>query len=185
IFGLKNEQILEDLTKVFSLVTHKEVLFFAKNENEDDYGFKLETGEIINKYNYDLVRQVIMKQNLMFEQKVYKDKIVQSVMHKVFEARAKNSIKMEFEDMISTVSVFTGKHYWDLAEYTVYQLKTDFNRISKFKAYDTSVSAKIAGSDEKIEHFAENVDLFKSPYDLDSFTKSKNTVNRLDKFLSK
>jgi hypothetical protein len=84
---------------------------------------------------------------------------------KVLQARAKHQIKMEFEDMISTVSVFTGKHYWDLSRYTIYQLKSDFNRISKIMNYKTGVLAAINGSGQKIEHYSESLELDKNPYD--------------------
>ncbi len=185
IFGLKNEKIISDLEKLFSLALRKQVEFFIKNENkilyEYEYGFISESNQIIHKDNYEQIRNIIMHQNLMFDQKVYKDKIVEKYMYKSLEVKAKNSIKMEFEDMISTVSVFTGKHYWDLEEYTIYQLKSDFNRISKFKNYDTSIAFKCVSTEPiKVEHFAENVDMFKNPYDLDNFTKSKDTINNLD-----
>jgi hypothetical protein len=176
LVGLKDEKIIEDLEKVLTMVLKQDVRFSVINNN--DYGFVIDETHNINRNNYDTVRQVIMQQNLMFEQKVYKDKLVQEWANKVIQARAKSSIKMEFEDMVSTVSVFTGKHYWDLAEYTIYQLKSDFNRISKFKDYDASVLFRTASSDVKINHFAEDIDLFKNPYD-DLF-KSKDKLKKLD-----
>lgn len=179
IFAFQDQNVVEDLVKMFSLVLQTEVTFSVNDKHE--IVFITTDNGLIDKFNYDNLRQIIMRQNLMFEQKVYKDKIVQAYMHKVFEAKAKSGIKLEFEDKISTVSVFTGKHYWDLEEYTIYQLEVDFNRVSKFKNYDTSVAARVAGSDNKIEHFAENVDLFKNPYDLSSFTKSKDSTSKLDK----
>lgn len=178
LLAFQDQNVINDLVKLFSFVLLKDVVFFTTNDGQ--FGFETSTGETIDSANYDILRQTIMRQNLMFEQKVYKDKIVQAYMHKVFEAKAKNSIKMEFEDKISTVSVFTGKHYWDLEKYTIYQLEVEFSRISKMKNYDTTIAARVAGSDAKIEHFAENVDLFKNPYDLSNFTKSKDSVKKLD-----
>lgn len=179
LVAFHDQNIVNELAKLFSMVLQKDIVFFTTNDKQ--FGFETSTGETIDSSNYDLLRQTIMRQNLMFEQKVYKDKVVQAYMHKVFEAKAKSNIKMEFEDKISTVSVFTGKHYWDLEKYTIYQLEVEFNRISRFKSYDTSVAAKIAGSDAKIEHFAENVNMFQSPYDLSNFTKSKDKVSKLNK----
>lgn len=177
-YGVKEINIETHLKKLLSLVTRKNVEFYNIN---DEIFFRLETGEVIDSSNYELIREIIMRQNLMFEQKIYKDKRVQAIMYKVFEARSKSSVKMEFEDIVSTVSVFTGKHYSDLAEYTVYQLKTDFNRISKFKQYDTNVAFKcVSSSNIDLGHFAENLDMFKNPYDLDNFTKSKDKVNKLN-----
>jgi hypothetical protein len=176
LVGLNDEKIIEDLEKVLTMTIKQVVQFNVVNGN--DYGFVIDETHYINRDNYDIIRQVIMQQNLMFEQKVYKDKLVQEWANKVIQARAKSSIKMEFEDMVSTVSVFTGKHYWDLAEYTIYQLKSDFNRISKFKDYDASVLFRTVSNDVKISHFAEDIDLFKNPYD-DLF-KSKDKLKKLD-----
>jgi hypothetical protein len=176
LVGLNDEKIIEDLEKVLSMSLKQVVHFNVVNGN--DYGFVIDETHYINRDNYDIIRQVIMQQNLMFEQKIYKDKLVQEWANKVIQARAKSSIKMEFEDMVSTVSVFTGKHYWDLAEYTIYQLKSDFNRISKFKDYDASVLFRTVSNDVKISHFAEDIDLFKNPYD-DLF-KSKDKLKKLD-----
>jgi hypothetical protein len=183
LFGLGKEiveQLIVTMGKMFALTLCKKVNFFMIDK--DTYGFVSEDQScMINADNYEELRQLTMRQNLMFEQKVYKDKIVQNMMNKVFEQRAKNSIKMEFEDMISTVSVFTGKHYWDLSEYTIYQLKSDFDRISKFKKYDTGIAVSCVSSEPvNVEYFAERVDLFKNPYDLDNFTKEKDKLNKLN-----
>lgn len=161
IFGLKDKEMINDMEKLFSMVLKKPIVFFI---NENSFGFSGEDTRI-DKHNYDKLRSVIMKQNLMFEQKIYKNKIVQEWANKVIQARAKNSIKIEFEDKISTVSVFTGKHYWDLAEYTIYQLETDFNRIIKFTEYEKAVLARTAGADVPLEHYSENLELFRSPYE--------------------
>lgn len=184
VFGLREDKLIQDFEILLSLVTRKSSSFFL---NEDgSFGFRIESGEVIDKSNFDVVRQTIMRQNLLFEEKVYKDKFVQQYMSKVFQARAKSSVKMEFEDMISTVSVFAGKHYWDLEEYTIYQIKSEFNRVSKFKNYDTGIAFKCVSPEPvNVEHFAENMDMFKSPYDLDNFTNSKDKVNKLDKALGK
>jgi hypothetical protein len=176
IFGLRDEKIVQDFEKLFSLVLKKDIAFFT---TDYDFGFKGEKS-LINKDNYDHLRNTIMKQNLMFEQKVYKNKVVQKWADKVIQARAKNSIKIEFEDKISTVSVATGKHYWDLAEYTIYQLETDFKRVIKLKQHEQGIILSTVSSDVSIEHFAENLDLYKSPYD-DLFKDNKN--NKLDKAL--
>jgi hypothetical protein len=85
------------------------------------------------------------------------------------------------EEMLSTVSVFTGKHYWDLKDYTIYQLRSDFNRICKIEEYRTQ-SMVFANpyadlSKFKMDHFAEKIDMYKNPYD-DVF-KDKSTMKKI------
>jgi hypothetical protein len=175
LMGIKDSNILPKLEKLFSLTLKKAVFFIQEANN---YAFVIDDKHFISIHNYDKVREVILKQNLLFEPKVYKDPLVQQWAMKVLEAKSKNSVKMEFEDMISTVATFSGKHYWDLAEYTIYQIKSEFYRISKMKGYDTSVAFRCVGADIPLDPFAENIDMFKNPYD-DVF-KSKDKLNKLD-----
>lgn len=176
---IQEENILRDLALMFSIVTRTEVQFTVIDGT--NYGFTNKNKTWIDCGNYEQFRQVIMRQNLLFTPKVYRDTRMQEWMDKVMQARVKNSLKMELHDKLSTVSVFTGKHYWDLAEYTYYQIEQDFQRIMKFKNYDTSVAARCAGSEASVEHFAEHIDLHQSPYDLRSLTRSKDSTQRLNK----
>ena len=75
-----------------------------------------------------------------------------------------------------------GKHYWDLEKYTIYQLKYDFNRICKIKDYE-SQSMMFANpyadlSKLKMEHFAENIDMYENPYD--GLFKERSSLIKID-----
>jgi hypothetical protein len=171
------EDLINKLCQLFSLVTHKEVIFVT-----DKYeGFLIDNINLIHVNNYDAIREIIMKQNLMFEQKVFKNKKVQEWANKVIEAKTKNQPKIGMEEIITTVSTFTGKHYWDLQNYTIYQIYSDFYRIRKMKSYDTTTMAKSHGADIEIDDFAEDLDIYKNPYD--SLFVSKNKLSNLNKAL--
>jgi hypothetical protein len=181
VVGIRSFDVISNLTQLFSIVTKRNCTY-----SEPNLQFILEDGKIIDSTNYEIVREIVMRQNLMFEQKIYSDPRVQAAMIKAFEAKNKSNIRIEIEDIVTTVSVFSGKHYWELSEYTIYQLRADFNRISKLKKYDTDTLFKTVSTEKfNIEYFAEHVDMFKSPYDLDNFTKSKDQVNKLDSALGK
>jgi hypothetical protein len=169
------QNMVTKLERLFSLTLKKDVLFIF---DETSYTFVIDNEHFISVHNYEKLREIIMKQNLIFEPKVYKDPLVQQWAMKALEAKSKNSVKMEIEDMVSTVATFSGKHYSDLAEYTIYQLKSEFNRISKIKGYDTNVAYRCVGAEVPIDYFAESIDMFKNPYD-DAF-KSKDKLNKLE-----
>jgi hypothetical protein len=176
LISLRDEKLIKDLEKLFSLVTQKEVFFIS---TENIYGFVIDEEHMINADNYDEVRKVIMKQNLMFEQKVYKNKLTQQWAEKVLEARKKNSVEVGIEDMLTTLHVVSGVSYDKLMDYTIYQLQASFNRISKIKGYDTNIAFKCAGADKiNLDYFAEKIDMFKSPYD-DIF-KSKDKLKSIN-----
>jgi hypothetical protein len=170
------EDLVDTLCKLFSLTTHKEVKFVTGDKVE---GFLIDNINLIGIHNYDIVRQIIMKQNLMFEQKVYRNKLVQEWANKVLESKGKNQPKIGMEEIITTVSSFTGKHYWDLENYTIYQIYSDFYRIRKIKSYDTTTMARSHGADIEVSDFAEDLDIYKNPYD--SLFVSSDKLNKFNK----
>lgn len=173
--NLTLEEMIRKLEDTFSIVTRKDVKFTS---NKNFEGFVIDSTNIITTQNYEQIREIIMKQNLIFEQKVYKNKLVQEWANKVLESKSKNSAKISIEDIITTVSVYKGKDYEELIEYTIYQLYADFYRIRKMKKYDTdTLFATVSAEKFTIEDFAEEINMFKSPYD-DLFVSS----SKLNKF---
>lgn len=174
------EQAFDNLNVVFSIVLRKPV---ENTWGENGIYFFSGDEYLIDRNNYDDVRKAIMEQNLIFEPKVFKSKLTQEWAERVLQTRAKSSVNITIEDMVTTVAVLSGKHYWDLENYSYYQLKAEFSRISKIKNYDTS--SQLLGnpyaSDVKLDHYAENVEMFKSPYD-DIFV-SKNKLSKLNSAL--
>lgn len=169
IYGIRDDNVILSLERLFSLVMKKEV-FFVSAENQ--YGFLIDEDHAINASNYEQVRQTIMKQNILHEQKVYENPLVQQWAEKVMAARAKSSNNLTLEDMITTVSVYKGLSYVEIADMTYYQLYADFQRIGKFKGYDTSIQMVCAGAkDVKVESYADSLEMYKSPYD-DLFVNS-------------
>jgi hypothetical protein len=188
IFGFKEEERKENISnleKLFTLTLHKEVFFIMLENNT--YGFIVNNREfdensevnVITNENYEQLRSVIMKQNIMHEQKVFKNPLVQQWANTVIESKAKNSVKISMEDMLTTVSVVKCKDYDELDNYSIYQVYADFYRIRKMKSYDSSVLFRTVSNDVKIEDFAEDLDLYHNPYD-DLFV-SNNKLNKFNK----
>jgi len=196
--GISEKDLILSFEKLFSLVLKKAVRLktngdifrfeiIPKNKNinddcEDNDSEKTNDNYKINKIidfsNYDAFRSVVMKQNLIFEQKIYKNKLVQEWANKVLESRSKNSPKITMEDFITTVKNYDGLTYEQIMNQTIYQLYADFYRIGKFKQFDQSnLFATVSTEKISIEHFAQAIDMFKSPYD-DLFVDS----SKLNKF---
>lgn len=166
ILGLQDDKVINALCKVFNIITYSKSYSLYTGENT--YEFRNENNQIINSKTYELIRPIILRQNILFEPKIYKNPAVAQWAAKVLEARAKNAPNVTLEDKLSTVSIMTGKHYWDLEEYTMFQLSYEFNRICKIKNYETQslmfVNPYADLSKFKLEHFAENVDMYEDPY---------------------
>ena len=169
--GFKNErELIKEFEKLFSLVARKDFKFV---ESDDNAWFECEYEEdgvvkknYINVDNYDAVRTTITKQNLLFEQKIYKTERTRRWAEKALKTKQKKAPKITLEDIVTTVSVSCGKNYSDLQYYTIYQLYSDFYRLRKIAEYDASVHFLCAGAkDLKLQDFAESLDLYHNPYD--------------------
>lgn len=181
--GFQEYTVINNLESIFKIVLRTENVVFVFDEQR--YAFIINEKSVIHNRNYDEVRKVIMEQNLLFEPKVYKSKMMQEWAEKVLEARKKNAPNITLEEKINTIAAFNGKHYWDLEEYTIYQIEAEFARISAIKHYDTTshlfARDYVNPADIKLDHFAEKIDLFKNPYD-DLF-KSKDKLKNINKVL--
>jgi hypothetical protein len=170
-----DDTILDVLCSLFNLITKSKEFKFV--DERSTYYFINENEQIINDDNYEEFRNIVLKQNIIIEPKVYKSKMMQEWAEKVLEARSKDAANITMEDMVTTVAVVSGKHYWDLEKYSIYQLKSEFQRINKIKVYDTQsiMFANPYASDIKLDHFAEYLDMYEDPYK-DVF-KSKDNMN--------
>ncbi|TBL76391.1 hypothetical protein EYB31_19765 [Paenibacillus thalictri] len=179
MYAIPDDELAVTMVKLLSLVFRKEVIFQSQ---ENEYYFRIDEKGRVDHSNYEQVRMVIMQQNLMFEQKIFKNKLAQEWAGKVLEAKSKGGVKITLEDMITTVSALTGKTYEQLAEQSIYQLSADFKRIVKDKDYHTNIAQICAGaSGVTIRHFAEQIDMFENPYD--SLFVDKNKLTNLNKAL--
>lgn len=145
----------EYLYHTLSIAFQQEVELHNGNTLEAYYSIGKDGG-IVNRDNYDEVREVIMKQNLLFEQKVYKGKLAKEYAELAMKEKARNSIEIDIEAMITTVSIFGGINLHSLRHYSVYQLHALFSRINKIKDSDYNVHYRCAGA-SKIpnSHYAE------------------------------
>ena len=92
-------KIIGGFEGLFSMVTKKEV---KCKRVGNIFRFEGE-GIAINDNNYESVRKVIMKMNLMKEPKVFADPLTQKWYYKALLAKQKNQPKLELEDIIITV----------------------------------------------------------------------------------
>ncbi|MGZ9868116.1 hypothetical protein ACU3L3_06815 [Priestia endophytica] len=135
--------------------------------------------KIITVDNYDSIREIIMKQNLIVEPRFFKDPRVAKKAQSFLETKAKGGIEMTMEDKITTVSVWVGKTYEELSNYTIYQLESEFGRICQLADYQSQVlmmtnpHADLKGV--KFKHFAEKLNLMSDPFE--GFMKKKGDLS--------
>ena len=157
--GMTMQTLIANMEKTFQIVTRRDVVFTHTT------GFKVD-GKTIIASNYEEIRRIIMIQNLMFEPKVYKNPLVQEWANKVITCKQKNGTKVTMEDMVTTVKSYQGLTYDQLQNETIYQLYADFYRVCMIMQFEqASLFATVSSEKMNIQYFAENIDLFKNPYD--------------------
>lgn len=90
-------------------------------------------------------------------------------------ARSKVGSDISIESMITSVWMFDN----DILNLTLYQLNALFNRISRFKGYDTSMMFRTVSSDIQVVNWFEHVDMFNSENNdktLEEFSKIANSA---------
>lgn len=121
---------IKDLERLFELATKRKATL--KTDKYGHWGVEIEDTGIINQHNYDAIREVIMRQNLMFEPLIVEDEYTQKIIDKAVKVRNKSGGEFDFQSML--VYVCNKKQILpsQMKDYTYYQLRCDnemFQRI--------------------------------------------------------
>ena len=151
------ESLIDKMCKALEMVTKSPVGFM---DGKDMFAFVVNNENYITIANYDEVRKTIMKQNLMYEPKIYKDPEVQKWADKVLKLKRKKNASLTLEDMVVISKTYQGLTYEQIMKQSLYQLYADFYRICQFEQFYQSTLFATVSSDVKIEHFAKNIDIY-------------------------
>jgi len=163
------------LGQIIRLTIHEEPKFdFSKNQ------FILSNNKKIDRDNYDEFRNIVMEQNLITKEKIYKSKELEQIFKKARKAKEKESGEGElgFDEIVSVVRVKTGNTYEELLQETYYQLMTDFLRINEIVNHeDTIIFASQVGTDKiKINSISKKITLMQEDPDETYIKKFKSLI---------
>lgn len=86
-----------------------------------------------------------------------------------------NDDAAQFDDIVSSIVVFSGIDYSVIANWTLYQMYMAFSRISQFKNYDTTTLFATVSGEVNIENWSKHINLFaKENHALDKNNFDKN-----------
>lgn len=146
-------KIIGGFEGLFSMVTKKEV---KCKRVENIFKFEGE-GITINDNNYESVRKVIMKMNLIKEPKVFDDPLTQKWYNKALLAKQKNQPKLELEDIIITViqdMKYSFEYVYGLNIVALYSL---YSKIIQRDNYDKVMMFKTVSDKLPNVNFVDNV----------------------------
>lgn len=158
----EEDKSFSDIIKLFELTLQKEVTFIKKEDG--DYAFRvLDSSNEINKYNFELYREIVMSQNLQFEPYTFEDDMLQEWLELAREARARRSGDIDIESMCQLISICKGINPNELLEYTYYQLIAEYNRISLKDSQLYVMLLRSQGADEPMPNVGKILDLNENP----------------------
>lgn len=159
---------MEDIERNFSLIFREEVKFdFVETEEGIDYCFRIGNGKVLSKYNYDELREVVMRQNIIFEPLTSPDEMTNKIFQKTIEAKIRRNKgkNRDFESIIALVSIERGISDEEIMNYTYYRLMKDYNVIVRKHTNLYSAIFMSVGNKNRLESFDETIDMFHNPYE--------------------
>lgn len=170
--------VTKEMCEMFSYVLKEEPLFVVEDKGVDfytkqkkfKYAFKLKDGTEINDGNFDLIRRMLLKINLLKEPKLYKnnvkDKILKEWEEKAIMAKNSKSDSLCLGDIANIITCNTNKTYEQLLDENIFQFYSDFHRVNNnFMALTTSIFKSVDGKYKGV-NFARSIikDLYKDSY---------------------
>lgn len=168
--SIKLEYTIEDVEELFGLILRNNVKYeYVETEDNVEYLFKIEDSNYsINKYNFEDLRKVVMKQNLMYEPLTSPDELTNMILQQSVEKMInKNKEKgRSFENIVAMVSLEKGLKDSEVLEYTYYRIMKDYYMIErKHKNIYNAIFMSQGAKKCKIESFDEDIDMYYNPYD--------------------
>lgn len=173
---------IECLKEILKIVLKNKNVSYNPKKNFFEAKLDEYNSLILDSSNYEEFRAIVMRQNIIFGEKIYLNPIVEQAMKDAKEVRDRGSSKITIESMVSTISTIESKHYWDLAEYSYYQILMNYSRIKKSKDMDLSIIQASNGVKVNIVDFSEAIDLNKHPDE--GLKKSGKSLSQLSSMLN-
>lgn len=116
-----------------------------------------EVGDV-NQFNY--LRGLILRLSCIQEEKINPNPEIQEAIERSRRIKAQESGKLEFSDIITSVSAYTGKNYREISEMTLYQLYMEFYRVVQLINYQTSTLFATVAEKVEIDDWKKHIKMF-------------------------
>lgn len=134
----------------------------------------------INESNFDYYRKLIMRMNVLKEEKINPNPEIQRAIERSKRLKVAEGDRITFADIVSSVVGYNGLSYKDINEFTLYQLYMTYYRIANIKNYDTStLFATVSAEKINIESWSKHINLFEEEqhaFTVEQFDKKVKSV---------
>lgn len=147
---------LIDFVATFDSIQNSYKRVFDHMFQDNDVINKIETEE-----QFEQIRTIVLDLSYTLEEYINPNPIIQRSIERSKRLKAAEKGKLTFNDVVSAVSVVSGKTYQEIVDMTVFQLYLDFKRID---TYLENISGVIltAGVKEQIKHrdWSDHIDMY-------------------------
>lgn len=160
-------QTVLDMEKMFSMVTKKEVKLDTENVSD---GFKFVVEDrFITRDNFDDIRQVVMRQNLIFEPLIVEDAYTQKIIDRAIKTKNRTGGEFDFGAMIIYVCNRRNLTPEQISKYTYYQLRCDNEMIQRMEYNDSVHHYRSQGAKADSMNVYKHMETLTNPYSWDKF----------------
>lgn len=153
-----NGTALKQLIDLLSLVSKKDTGDFILQKDEKGMYYILIDGFIINRDNYDHIRNSIIRANNLKLPKQAKTAELQKWWDKSRNLKNKKEDGANLTDIVTTIVATTGLSFKDIQEMSIYQVNHLIARINKLKQYEAQIQFISAGAaDIKLTNYLEHI----------------------------
>ena len=172
-YNTLNCKSVVELQSVFKYVTKTNCNLELGLDN--NWCIRTEDNKIINRNNFDKIREVIMQQNLIFEPLLVEDEYTQEIIDEEIMRRNRVAGDFDIVSMIAYVSVKRGITPREMQDYTYFQLRCD-NEICQRLEFNESIHHyRSQGAKVDSINMYGGLDCLKNPNSWDSFFKKNDS----------
>lgn len=170
-------QCILQLESLFSIITRTDVRI--RDYNNLIFSDDKKT-VVIDTDNFNTLRKIVLKQNMLQEPKIYTDPYQAKWMEKARIAKMKNTPTVDIGEIITIVSCGTGKTYEVIKNQNILQLYADYYRLIQVANYEAITLFKTVSEKLPDIKYIEPIvnELYKDP-DADMRINSNNLTSRL------
>lgn len=187
----ENERVknLESFKRLVEMTTRKAVRFMFDKVSKEWFFFleEKDDGLQINRDNFDTFRQIVMRQNLLFEPLVAPNELGQQAIDEAIERMNRRGSPVDLESMLAVVSMVKGILPHQLTDYSYYQLRADYEVFQRIESNRIIHLYRCQGGKGDDIEMVAPLSIHENPYGFDRlFSKvDAQKENQLQKMLSK
>ena len=189
LVALSQDNGVKDLEKMFTMAFRKpcKILVRSKGNEFDAHNAMIAVGDyeivngelvakhIINRDNYEEIREIMMEQSFLFNPLIGADEKSHKRIDRAIKKKVEKAKKQGKEPSIEAMLVFNSSRFKiNLETYTYYQLKAQYSLLNREQIAMMYNISRPYGKDIPIINFADELDIHDNPFSFEKMFRQDN-----------